>query len=118
MPSQIRRGIPSITEIVDNTGRLIGIGQPGVRRKSLVFGMFAVARAALLLADCHSKHGEYEMAPSAAKMEANRRNAQKSTGPRTEEGKGRSKMNALNLAIAPRPWCCRRKTRRSWKTGG
>ena len=38
------------------------------------------------------------MAASAAKMEANRRNAQKSTGPRTEEGKKRSKMNASNTA--------------------
>ena len=35
------------------------------------------------------------MAVSAAKLEANRRNAQRSTGPRTEEGKRNSKMNAL-----------------------
>ena len=35
------------------------------------------------------------MAISAAKLEANRRNAQKSTGPRTEEGKNRSKLNAV-----------------------
>ena len=35
------------------------------------------------------------MSVSAARLEANRRNAQKSTGPRTEEGKGRSKMNAV-----------------------
>ena len=34
------------------------------------------------------------MAVSPAKLEANRRNAQKSTGPRTQEGKDRSKMNA------------------------
>jgi hypothetical protein len=30
-----------------------------------------------------------------AQIEANRRNAQKSTGPRTDEGKNRSRMNAL-----------------------
>ena len=35
------------------------------------------------------------MVVSAAKIEANRRNASKSTGPRMEEGKKRSKMNAL-----------------------
>ena len=35
------------------------------------------------------------MVVSAAKLEANRRNAQKSTGPRTEEGKDRSKLNAV-----------------------
>ena len=35
------------------------------------------------------------MAISAAKLEANRRNAQKSTGPRTQAGKDRSKMNAV-----------------------
>ena len=34
------------------------------------------------------------MVVSAAKLEANRRNARKSTGPRTQEGKDRSKMNA------------------------
>jgi hypothetical protein len=31
---------------------------------------------------------------SQARIEANRRNARKSTGPRTEEGKERSKLNA------------------------
>jgi hypothetical protein len=31
-----------------------------------------------------------------AQMEANRRNAQKSTGPRTDEGKNRSRFNALD----------------------
>jgi hypothetical protein len=36
------------------------------------------------------------MAISAAKLEANRRNAQKSTGPRTQAGKDRSKMNAVS----------------------
>ena len=33
---------------------------------------------------------------TAAQMEANRRNSQKSTGPRTEEGKNRSRWNALD----------------------
>src|SRR5271155_5354824 len=36
------------------------------------------------------------MAVSAAKLAANRRNAQKSTGPRTEEGKKKSRFNALD----------------------
>ena len=35
------------------------------------------------------------MVVSAAKLEANRRDAQKSTGPRTQGGKDHSKMNAL-----------------------
>ena len=33
---------------------------------------------------------------TAAQIEANRRNSQRSTGPRTEEGKNRSRMNALD----------------------
>jgi hypothetical protein len=33
---------------------------------------------------------------TAAQVEANRRNSQKSTGPRTDEGKNRSRMNALD----------------------
>jgi hypothetical protein len=36
------------------------------------------------------------MAVSVAKLAANRRNAQKSTGPRTQEGKDKSKFNALD----------------------
>jgi hypothetical protein len=44
---------------------------------------------------------------TAAQIEANQRNAQKSTGPRTEEGKNRSRLNALdhgcraNLMVLP-----------------
>jgi hypothetical protein len=39
------------------------------------------------------------MAVSAAKLEANRRNAQKSTGPRTEEGKKNSSLNATKHGL-------------------
>ena len=39
------------------------------------------------------------MAISAAKLEANRRNAKKSTGPRTDEGKECSKFNALKHGL-------------------
>jgi hypothetical protein len=39
------------------------------------------------------------MAISAAKLEANRRNAQKSTGPRTEEGKKNSSFNATKHGL-------------------
>jgi hypothetical protein len=39
------------------------------------------------------------MAVSAARLEANRRNARKSTGPRTEAGKNRSKMNPLKNGV-------------------
>jgi hypothetical protein len=44
---------------------------------------------------------------TAAQIEANRQNARKSTGPRTEEGKNRSRLNALdhggraNLMVLP-----------------
>ena len=39
------------------------------------------------------------MAASEAKLEANRRNAQKSTGPRTEEGKKYSSLNATKHGL-------------------
>ena len=39
------------------------------------------------------------MTVSAAKLEANRRNAQKSSGPRTEAGKNRAKLNAVTHGI-------------------
>ena len=39
------------------------------------------------------------MVVSAAKLEANRRNAQKSTGPRTTEGKDKSKLNAVTHGL-------------------
>ena len=39
------------------------------------------------------------MVVSAAKLEANRRNSQKSTGPRTEQGKQRSSLNATKYGI-------------------
>ena len=39
------------------------------------------------------------MAISAAKLEANRRNARKSTGPRTEKGKRRSRLNAVTHGL-------------------
>ena len=39
------------------------------------------------------------MVVSAAKLEANRRNAQKSTGPRTDEGKEKAKMNATKHGL-------------------
>ena len=55
---------------------------------------------------------------TAAQIEANRRNIQRSTGPRTEEVKNRSRMNALdhgcrsNILVMPsffRRWRCRNR---------
>ena len=39
------------------------------------------------------------MTTSSAKAEANRRNAQKSTGPKTAAGKNRVRLNALKHAL-------------------
>jgi len=44
---------------------------------------------------------------SATKLEANRQNGKKSTGPRTPEGKQRSRLNALKHGILARPWSSR-----------
>ena len=42
------------------------------------------------------------MVVSTAKLEANRRNSQKSTGPRTEDGKKRSSLNAVTHGVTAR----------------
>ena len=42
------------------------------------------------------------MTVSAAKLEANRRNAAKSCGPRTEAGKSRSKLNGVTHGMRAR----------------
>ena len=39
---------------------------------------------------------------TAAQIEANRRNAQKSTGPKTERGKARAKLNAIKHGLTAR----------------
>lgn len=49
-----------------------------------------------VLKPSHSKEKESQAMATAAQIEANRRNAQKSTGPRTEEGKNRSRLNSLD----------------------
>jgi hypothetical protein len=51
----------------------------------------------------HEEHNDNGHSPkrktSAARVEANRRNAQRSTGPRTDEGKRRASMNALKHGV-------------------
>ena len=49
---------------------------------------------------------------SERKREANRRNAQKSTGPKTEEGKSKVKLNAVGTGSTPGPSSCRTRMRR------
>ena len=55
---------------------------------------------------------------TAAQIEANRLNAQKSTGPRTDRGKARAKLNAIKHGMTARTICpsCPRKTPRDWRT--
>jgi hypothetical protein len=55
------------------------------------------------------------MVVSAAKLDANRRNALKSTAPRTQAGKDRSKMNAVSHGCRAETLVLRRKTRRRSK---
>ena len=57
------------------------------------------------------------MTVSATKLEANRRNAQRSCGPRTTAGKNCSKLNAVTHSTAPRRSCCSTKIVRRSKTG-
>ena len=59
---------------------------------------------------------------TAAQIDANRRNAQKSTGPRTEEGKNRSRMNSLDhggrasiLVLPPEEFAQYEEWRLAWK---
>src|SRR5207247_2221913 len=72
--------------------------------------MFLVARAS-----CPCRHGRAARATqspispqrrlvmiSQKKLEANRRNAQKSTGPKTEEGKAKSSQNGLTHGLTSR----------------
>ena len=61
---------------------------------------------------------------TAAQMEANRRNAQKSTGPRTEQGKNRSRLNALDhgcranvLVLPTEDFGAYEKEAQTWKLG-
>ena len=49
---------------------------------------------------------------SEKKAEANRRNALKSTGPKTPEGKAAVRLNALRHGSYPRRSSCREKTRK------
>jgi len=51
-------------------------------------------------------------ATSAARVEANRSNARKSTGPRSADGKRRSSRNALSTASAARSPACPASARR------
>ncbi|MFO0887832.1 MAG: hypothetical protein U0790_01670 [Isosphaeraceae bacterium] len=50
---------------------------------------------------------------SPARIEANRRNAQRSTGPRTEAGKDKVRLNALKHGLDAARSCAAARTRRS-----
>ena len=77
----------------------------------------ADARAPRKLSVVPSPGRGYLMVLSAAKLEANRRNApRKALGHEQRRARDRSKMNAAsNTVVGPRRLCCRRKTRRNLK---
>ena len=52
------------------------------------------------------------MTVSAAKLEANRRNAMRSCGPKTQSGKDRLSSMPSSTACGRRRWCCWTKTRK------
>ncbi len=56
------------------------------------------------------------MSASAAKMAANRANAQKSTGPKTESGKERAKRNALKHGLRSNRLVVHADEREEWQT--
>ena len=54
---------------------------------------------------------------SQAKIDANRRNAAKSTGPRTAKGKAKVRLNAVTHGLTPPPSSCRMRMNRLISTG-
>jgi hypothetical protein len=57
------------------------------------------------------------MVVSQAKLEANRRDAARSTGPRTESGKNKSKFNALDHGCRAKTLVLQTRIRMRWRRG-
>lgn len=62
--------------------------------------------ASLVDGSDHGTESAPPTAPSTKKLEANRRNAQHSTGPKTAEGKAKSAQNAIKYGIFAKRFLC------------
>ena len=56
--------------------------------------------------------------PTAKQQAANRQNTQKSTGPKTPEGKVVVALNVMKHGLLSRHMLCQMKTRRRWSSWG
>jgi hypothetical protein len=69
--------------------------------------MCATATKSATKTETKSKTNTKSNKTSKAKVEANRRNAEKSSGPKSDDGKARSRFNALKRGMTAKKCCSR-----------